>query len=68
MNRVQAALELRKALQFFLATLDVETQAEAMLEVASVFPAFEVGKTLKFSSRVSFLASLVSVYGELKIL
>ena len=44
MNRVQAALELRKALQFFLATMDVDTQAEAMMEVASVFPAYQVGK------------------------
>ena len=47
MNKVQSALELRKALQFFLATLDVETQSEAMLEVASVFPKYVVGKDYK---------------------
>lgn len=44
MNRVQAALELRKALQLFLSTMDADTQAEDMLSVASVFPAYEVGK------------------------
>lgn len=54
MNRVQAALELRKALQFFLATLDVDTQAEAMLEVASVFPAYEVGKAYKTKDVFSY--------------
>ena len=56
MNKVQAALELRKALQFFLATLDVETQSEAMLEVASVFPKYEVGKAYKIKD--------VFAYGE----
>ena len=39
MNKVKAALELRKALQLFLSTMDADTQAEDMLEVASVFPA-----------------------------
>ena len=47
MNKVQAALELRKALQLFLSTLDPETQGEEMLEAASVFPAYEVGKAYK---------------------
>ena len=47
MNRVQAALELRKALQMFLATLDVDTQSEEILSVSSVFPEYEVGKTYK---------------------
>ena len=44
MNRVQAALELRKALQIFLSTMDVNTQAEEMMSVSSVFPAYRVGK------------------------
>ena len=47
MNRVQAALELRKALQLFLSTMDADTQAEDMLAVASVFPTYEVGKAYK---------------------
>lgn len=47
MNKVQAALELRKALQIFLSTLDADTQSEAMLSVASVFPKYQVGKAYK---------------------
>lgn len=46
-SKVQAALELRKALQFFLETLDVETQSEKMLEIPSVFPSYVVGKAYK---------------------
>jgi hypothetical protein len=40
-------LELRKALQIFLATLDADTNAADMLEVPSAFPAFKVGKAYK---------------------
>lgn len=47
MNRLQAALELRKALQLFLATLDIDEQSEEILSVSSVFPEYEVGKTYK---------------------
>lgn len=47
MSKVQAALELRKALQFFLETLDVETQAAKMLEVPSAFPVYAIGKSYK---------------------
>jgi hypothetical protein len=46
-NKVQAALELRKALQFFLSTFDADTESEKMLSVASVFPKYEVGKAYK---------------------
>lgn len=46
-NKVQAALELRKALQFYLETLDIDTQSEKILEVPSVFPKYEVGKAYK---------------------
>ena len=47
MNKRQMTLELRKALQMFLATLDVETQADGMMEVASVFPKYQTGKAYK---------------------
>ena len=47
MNRVKAALELRKALQLFLSTMNADTQSEDMLAVASVFPAYETGKAYK---------------------
>lgn len=55
-NKVQAALELRKALQFFLSTLDVETESEKMMEVATVFPKFKIGKNYKVKD--------VFAYGE----
>lgn len=55
-NTVQEALELRKALQLFLATLDVDTNSQDMLEVASVFPKYAVGKAYKVKD--------VFAYGE----
>lgn len=54
MNKVQNALELRKALQLFLETLDVETQAEKMMGVASVFPKYEIGKAYKTKEVFSY--------------
>ena len=47
MDIIQAALEMRKALQMFVWTLDVETQLDKVLEIPSVFPAYEVGKAYK---------------------
>ena len=46
-NKIQQALELRKALQLFLASMDVDTQAADMMEVATVFPKYQVGKAYK---------------------
>lgn len=46
-NKVQAALELRKALQFWLETLDPETQAEKILEVPTMYPKYQVDKNYK---------------------
>ena len=46
-NKVQAALELRKALQYFLETLDIDTQADKILEIPSAFPKYAVGKAYK---------------------
>ena len=54
MNKVQAALELRKALQLFLATMDADTQVEEMLAVSSVFPAYETGKAYKAKQVFSY--------------
>lgn len=50
----QAALEMRKALQFFVGTLDVESQQEMMLSIPSVFPEFEVGKEYKIKDVFSY--------------
>jgi len=46
-SKIQAALELRKALQYFLETLDVETQADKILEIPSVYPKYAVGKVYR---------------------
>lgn len=54
MNKRQATLELRKALQLFLATMDPETQTADIMEVATVFPAYKVGKTYKFKEIFSY--------------
>lgn len=54
MNKVQQALELRKALQLFLATLDLETQEEEILSVSSVFPIYKVGKAYKIKDIFSY--------------
>ena len=53
-NKVQQALELRKALQFFLATMDADTQLADMMEVATVFPKFVVGKAYKVKEVFSY--------------
>lgn len=47
MNRLQAALEFRKAVQYFIESFDPETQTEKMLEIASVYPGYIVGKAYK---------------------
>lgn len=53
-NNEQYALEFRKAVQLFLRTLDAETQAETMMEVASIFPKYEVGKSYKTKDVFSY--------------
>lgn len=53
-NQVQEALELRKALQLFLATLDADTSAHDMMEVATVFPKYQVGKAYKVKEVFSY--------------
>ena len=47
MFNIQEALEFRKAIQLFLATMDADTNAADMMEVASVFPKYQVGKAYK---------------------
>jgi hypothetical protein len=53
-NKIQAALELRKALQIFLTTLDPDTNVENMMEVASVFPKYQIGKAYKVKDVFSY--------------
>ena len=46
-DKVRGMLELRRAVQYILGTLDADTQLDKILEVPSVFPAYEVGKAYK---------------------
>lgn len=48
------ALEIRKALQLYLATMDVDTQVKDMMAVASVFPKYQVGKLYKVKEVFSY--------------
>ena len=48
------ALEIRKALQLFLSTLDVDTNSAAMLEVPSVFPKYQIGKAYRVKEVFAF--------------
>jgi hypothetical protein len=56
MNKVQAALELRKALQYFLETLDIDTQVDKILEIPTMFPKYKVG--------VAYKTKQIFAYGE----
>lgn len=54
MNKLQAALEFRKAVQYFLENLDPETQLDKMLEIPSVYPSYSVGKAYKVKEVFSY--------------
>ena len=55
MNDLQKmALELRKAIQLFAASLDVDTQADMILEIPSVFPAYQVNVAYKVKEVFSY--------------
>lgn len=47
MNEVKIMLEIRKALQFFLKTLDPDTQADMILAVPSLYDKYEEDKEYK---------------------
>lgn len=59
MNMTQTALEMRTALQYFVASLDAETQLDLMLEIPSVYPAYAVGKAYKTKDVFSYGISAV---------
>lgn len=58
-NLTQLALEMRTALQYFVGTLDAETQLEMMLEIPSVYPAYAVGKAYKTKDVFSYGTNVV---------
>lgn len=53
-DKVTKALELRKALQIFLKTLDADTNLEDIMEVPSVFPTYKVGQAYKTKDIFSY--------------
>lgn len=52
-------LELRRAVQMFVSTMDVDTQAADMLSVATVFPAYAIGKAYKVKDVFSYSVNAV---------
>ena len=54
MLEINCVLELRKALQLFLGTLDPDTPAAEMMAVATDFPANEIGKKYKAKDVFSY--------------
>lgn len=53
-NMTQMALEMRTALQYFVGTLDADTQLDMMLEIPSMYPAYVVGKAYKTKEVFSY--------------
>ena len=47
MNKKQLALEFRKAVEYFINTLDVDTESDKILEIPSMFPKYKVGVAYK---------------------
>lgn len=53
-NQLQAAAEMRKALQIFLSTMDADADAASILEVPTMFPAWQAGKAHKAKDVISY--------------
>lgn len=54
MDKLQAARELRRAIQLALSTLDPEEHTQTLLEVPTVFPVYEVGRAYKIKDVFSY--------------
>lgn len=54
MDKLQAVRELRRAIQLFLSTIDPEEHTQALLEVPTVFPVYEVGHAYKIKDVFSY--------------
>lgn len=53
-NSKKFALELRKALEYFVTTLDIENDESKILEVPSMFPKYKVGVAYKTKEIFSY--------------
>jgi len=47
MDKRQLALEFRKAVEYFITTLNIDTEEEKILEIPSMFPKYKVGIAYK---------------------
>ena len=47
MDKRQLALEFRKAVEYFITTLNIDTEEEKILEIPSMFPKYKVGVAYK---------------------
>lgn len=54
MNMMQAALEFRRAIEFFAQGLDVETEIDKILSIPSLYPTYTVGKAYKTKDIFSY--------------
>lgn len=54
MNKKQLALEFRKAVEYFIMTLNVDTDEEKILEIPSMFPKYKVGVKYKAKEIFSY--------------
>ena len=54
MNMIQAALEFRKAMEYLVQKIDVDTELEKLLEIPSLFPAYSVGIQYKTKDVFSY--------------
>lgn len=54
MDMMQAALEFRRAIEFFIQGLDVETDIDKILSVPSLYPTYSVGKEYKIKDIFSY--------------
>lgn len=54
MNKKQLALEFRKALEYFVETLDIDNDEDKILEIPSMFPKYKVGINYKTKEIFSY--------------
>lgn len=54
MNMMQAVLEFRKAIEYLVQKIDVDTELEKLLEIPSLFPAYAVGISYKTKDVFSY--------------
>lgn len=54
MNMIQAALEFRKAMEYLVQKIDVDTELEKLLEIPSLFSAYSVGIQYKTKDVFSY--------------